>query len=362
MKKCLVVLILALLIFGCAGGGGQQQPPSSNQTLPPPVIPPPPKPSPFPMKLTYVMQEERWNGERRWNQSIEIVYWLEDEKKCNGRDSVLGILAMRELGGGNTGQPLAKITVYLDKGELTVSNWQQESDLSFDTAKPQASEMDFMLFMNYIFNGADKNFMNNPVWNSTEPVILKEVTAFGSISNISVVKVGESASGVVPCTEFSVAVKGSTGYSEQLKACVAHITDSNPLPYIVYVKPKEGESGANWKLNSVDKVKSDIAKYPQCLSPIVCPKVKSPTQQEWNTCNQQGGSIEQVRDNDNCIVEYKCMSMREVAERDLKNMQGPDCVVSQEVINALVACREQNKQNIDFERGNQGCITGIVCP
>jgi len=315
------------------------------------------------MKFVYNMVNEMRDAEgRSWNQTIEITYWLEDEKKCNSRDAILGIMTMKEVGSEGMGQPYAKLTLYLDKGELAVSNWQQESDLSFDTAKPQAVEMDFILLMNYIFNGAGKNFMSDAIWNSTDPVILKEVTAFGSISNVSITKIGESTSGVVPCIEFSVAVRGSSGSSEQLKVCVAEITDTNPLPYVVYVKPKEGQMGPNWELKSVEKAKSNIAKYPQCLSPVTCPAFVPATQQDMYACNQQGGSLETVRDTNNCIIEYKCMSMREIAERDLKNMQGPECQVSSALVDELLACREQNKFNVDFERGQTGCITAVLCP
>ncbi|NYZ76025.1 hypothetical protein H0N98_02130 [Candidatus Micrarchaeota archaeon] len=343
MKKYLAILVLAFLLFGCTGGGGQPpqqqppaQPPSTNQT---PPVTPPPKPSPFPMKIVYEMVQGTMQGGILVNQTIEITYWLEDEKNCSARASVLGLATMQGVGGG--GQPYAKVTVYLDNGDVVASNWQQESDLSFDTAKPQAADIDFLLLMNYIFNSAGKNFMNDPIWNSTEPIILKEVNVFGSESNISITKLSESTSGVVPCTEFSVVVRGTTS-SEQLIACVARITDTNPLPYIVYLKPKGGEGGPNWKLKSVGKV-------------------KTLTQQEWNTCNQQGGSVESIRDSNNCITEYKCMSLKERAEMQIKNSQGPDCQVSQQIVDALATCWEQQK-NADFERGNQGCVTAVRCP
>jgi hypothetical protein len=310
------------------------------------------------MKMVYEMMQETMEGGRIVNQTIEMTYWLEDEKKCNGRDAVLGIFTMRGVGGG--GQPYAKVTVYLDKGELAISNWQSDSDLSFDTAKPQASDMDFLLFLNYIFNSAGKNFMNDPIWNSTEPVILKEVYVFGGISNISIAKIGESTSGVVPCTEFSVAVRGSST-SEQVIVCVAHITGTNPLPYVVYVKPKEGQGGPTWSLNSVEKVKSGITNYPQCISPVVCPKVSAPTQQEQATCNQQGGNFDGIRDNNNCITQYRCMSLRDRAEMQIKNSQAPVCQVSQQLVDALLGCWGQQK-NADFDRGNQGCITAVKCP
>jgi hypothetical protein len=310
------------------------------------------------MKIAYEMVQGTMEGGVQVNQTIGIIYWLEDEKNCSARASVLGLSTMQGVGGG--GQPYAKVTVYLDKGEVVVSNWQQESDLSFDTAKPQAMDIDFLLFMNYIFNSAGRNFMNDPIWNSTDPIILKDANAFGSQSNISVTKLGESTSGVVPCTEFSVAVRGTTS-SEQLIACVARITDTNPLPYIVYFKPKGGEGGPSWNLKSVEKAKSSITKYPQCLSPVVCPKVQAFTQDQWNTCNQQGGSVESTRDSNNCITEYKCMSLKERAEMQIKNSQGPDCQVSQQMVDALAACWGQQK-NADFERDNHGCITAIRCP
>lgn len=297
-------------------------------------------------------------GGTQVNQTIQIIYWLDDEKNCSARASVLGLLTMQ--GASIGGQPYAKVTLYLDKGDVVVSNWQQEADLSFDTAKPQAMDIDFLLFMNYIFNSAGRNFMNDLIWNSTDPTILKDVNAFGSQSNISVTKLGESTSGVVPCTEFSIAVRGA-GSSEQLIACVAHIKDTNPLPYIVYIKPKEGQGGPSWELKSVDKVKSSSTIYPQCLAPIVCPKVQAFTQDQWNTCNQQGGSVESMRDSNNCITEYKCMSLKERAEMQIKNSQGPDCQISQQIVDALAACWEQQK-NVDFERGNQGCVTAVRCP
>ncbi len=363
MKKYLAILVLALLLFGCTGGGGQPpqqqppaQPPSANQT--PPVTPPPSKPSPFPMKIVYEMVQGTMQGGVLVNQTIQITYWLEDEKNCSARASVLGLLTMQGVGGG--GQPYAKVTVYLDNGEVVVSNWQQESDLSFDTAKPQAADIDFLLLMNYIFNSAGKNFMNDPIWNSTEPIILNEVNVFGSESNISIAKLSESTSGVVPCTEFNIALRGATS-SQQVIACVARITDTNPLPYIVYFKPKGGEGGPSWKLKSVEKVKSNITKYPQCLPPVSCPKVKTLTQEEWNTCNQQGGSVESIRDSNNCITEYKCMSLKERAEMQIKSNQGPGCQVSQQIVDALAACWGQQK-NADFDRDNRGCITAVRCP
>ncbi|MCX6776292.1 MAG: hypothetical protein NT130_05595 [Candidatus Micrarchaeota archaeon] len=309
------------------------------------------------MKIAYEMVQGTMQGGPQVNQTILITYWLEDEKNCSARASVLGLLTMQ--GASIGGQPYAKVTVYLDNGEIAVSNWQSESDLSFDTAKPQAMDIDFLLLMNYIFNSAGKNFMNDPIWNSTEPIILKEVNLFGSESNISIAKLSESTSGVVPCTEFNVAIKRTTS-SEQLIACVARITDTNPLPYIVYLKPKGGEGGFSWNLESVEKAKSSIAKYPQCLSPVICPKVKTLTQEEWNACNQQGGSVESIRDSDNCITEYRCMSSEERAEMQIKGSQAPNCQVSQQLIDALAACWEQQK-NANFDRDNNGCITGLTC-
>lgn len=353
MKKYLVLLVLTLLLFGCTGGSQQQatqQPPPTsgpNQTNSTPVTPPP-KSSPFPMKLNYTMQQG--------SQGIEIIYWLESEKNCNGRDAVLGLATIRAGGKG----PLAKITVYLDKGELVASNWQQETDLSFDTATPQATDIDFMLFMNYVFNTAGKNFMNDPIWNSSDPTLLKGVYAFGAMSNISVIRNGESTSGVVPCTEFSVTVKGSTGSSEQFDVCVARITDSNPLPYVVYVKPKGNMGGPEWDLNSVDKVKSGITSYPQCLSPVTCPKVNAPTQDDINSCNQQNGSIQNIKDDKNCVTEYRCMTMQQRAEMQIRNSQAPGCGVSQQLINEVVACWNQQK-NVNFNRDNSGCVTTAVC-
>jgi len=364
MKKYLAILVLALLLLGCTGGGqppaqppgANQTPPSANQT--PPVTPPAPKPSPFPMKIVYEMVQGNMQGGTLVNQTIQITYWLEDEKNCSARASVLGLFSMQ--GAGIGGKPYAKVTVYLDKGDVVVSNWQQEADLSFDTAKPQASDIDFLLLMNYIFSSAGKNFMNDPIWNSTEPLILNEVNIFGSESNISIAKLSESTSGFVPCTEFNIALRGDTS-SQQVIACVARITDTNPLPYIVYLKPKGGEGGFSWKLKSVEKVRSDITLYPQCLSPVSCPKVKTLTQQEWNTCNQQGGSVETIRDSSNCITEYRCMSSKERAEMQIKSSQAPNCQVSQQLIDALAACLEQQKPT-DLERDSQGCVTAVRCP
>lgn len=366
MKRYIAVLVLALLFFGCMGG---QQTPSGNQTPPPVsnnsanqtpaanVTVSPPKPSPFPMKITYEMAQGGMGGGPA-NQTINMIYWLETEKNCSARASVLGLFSVQGTGSG--GQPYAKAAVYLDNGEVVVSNWQQEADLSFDTAKPQATDIDFLLFMNYIFNSAGRNFMNDPIWNSTEPIILNDVNAFGSQSNISVAMLGESTSGVVPCKEFSVAVRGASS-SEQLIACVAHINDTNPLPYVVYIKPKEQGNGPSWELKSVDKVKSDVTIYPQCLAPVVCPKVQAFTQDQWNTCNQQGGSVQSTRDSNNCIINYTCMSQRERAQAQIINNQGPNCPVAPQMVDALANCWQQHK-NADFSRDNTGCITAVRCP
>ncbi len=357
MRKYLVFLVLALLLFGCTGGGQQtpQQTPSANNTpnqTPTAPVTPPPKLSPFPMKLTYTMPQS--------GHTIEIVYWLEDGKKCGSRDAVVGLSSISEAGAKGTA-PFAKVTVYLDNGELISSNWQQESDLSFDTATSQASDIDFMLFMNYVFNAAGKNFMNDSIWNSTEPMLMKEVYAFGAVSNISVIKNGESTSGVSPCTEFSVIVKGSTGSSEQFNVCVAKVTDNNPLPYVVYVKPKGGMGGPEWSLKSVEKVKSGITEYPQCLSPVVCPKVNAPTADDLSACAQRNGTIQSIKDDKNCVSEYRCMTLGQRAEMQIRSNQAPNCGVSQALIDALEACWEQQK-NADFSRDTSGCVTSVQCP
>jgi predicted small lipoprotein YifL len=354
MKRYFVFLVLALLLLGCAGGGQQtpqQAPPANNtpnQTNFTPVTPPP-KTSPFPMKLTYTMQQG--------SQSIEMIYWLESEKNCNGRDAVLGLATIKQAGGKG---PLAKVTVYLDKGELVASNWQQESDLSFDTATSQSSDIDFMLLMNYIFNAAGKNFMNDPIWNSTEPMLMKEVYTFSAVSNISVTKTGESTSGVSPCTEFSVTVKSSTGSLEQLNVCVTKVTDSNPLPYVVYTKPKEGMGGPEWSLKSVEKVKSGVTEYPQCLPPVVCPKLNVPTADDLNACNQQNGTIQSIKDDKNCVSEYRCMTIQQRAEMQIGNSQATGCGVAQQLVNELVDCWNQQK-NANFNRDNSGCVTSVQC-
>lgn len=367
MKKYAALLILAVLLFGCAGGGAPpQQPPAqtpgnnqtpANQTPVPQNQTPTPKPSLFPMKLTYTMKQEMPGGTIK---SYEIVYWLEGEKKCDSRDAVAGIFTMKEV--GMTGmQPYAKITVYLDNGEFVNSNYQSEGDLAFDTAKAQRVDMDFMLLMNYMFRNAGRNFLNDSVWNSTEPIILRNVALFGSSANISISKVGNSTSGVVPCTEFSIATKEVSGYSGQLTVCVAKITDSNPLPYVVYVKPKEGEQGPNWELKSVEKVKSGLTVYSQCMSPVSCPSINPPTQEEQNTCMSRNGSIETMKDDKNCVIEYRCMTLKERAEMQLRNNMAPNCQVQQQMVDSLAACWEQQK-NADFDRNDRGCITAVRCP
>lgn len=348
VKKYLIFLVIALLLFGCTSGGQQQAPPqTSNQTSPKPVTPPS-KSSPFPMKFNYTMQEG--------DQNVSVVYWLESEKNCSGRDAVLGVVIIQQANVG----AFAKFTLYLDRGELVASRWQKESDLAFDTAEPQASDMDFLLFMNYIFNAAGKNFADDPVWNSSEPTLLNEVYAFGSVSNISVANIGESTSGIFPCTEFSVAVKGSMGSAEQYDVCVANITDSNPLLYVVYVKPSGGMMGPAWNLESIEKVKSGIVVYPRCLSPVICPKVNAPTMNNLSTCNLQNGTIQPIRNDQNCVTAYTCMTMQQRAEEQIRKSQAPNCPVSQQLINEVVACWMQRKGAI-FSNDNSGCITAVAC-
>lgn len=81
--------------------------------------------------------------------NISITFWLEDKKKCNGRDAYLGLMSIE--GGEFSGEKIyAKITIYADNGEMAISNFANgENGLAFDDMSSQYNEFNIPLTLTH---------------------------------------------------------------------------------------------------------------------------------------------------------------------------------------------------------------------
>jgi hypothetical protein len=391
-----IALVAVLMVFvGCTGGGPEPTPPTggnnqtggSNQTITP--TPPPENASlgeacggsincteglecakeanastgvcqekiEFkPMKLDY-----NFNVSQGGPGKLGLTYYFDKEKTCSGRKAVTGLLkATGESFGG--GVAWAKTTLYLDTGEIGMSDFLSEGSLLFTDSKSKYADLNPVTTLCEIFANGGGNLITDSVWQSEEPKAFKGVYLFSGDYDVSVVKEGDDSSGALPCTKFSVAMKGE--YDPQaatMSMCAAKVSKDVPVPFMVKWTMEQG--GTDVHLLGYSNEASPVKYATECMPVVKCGKVKSLTPDQQSTCNSQHSSVESIKDSKGCITEQTCVTREEVATNDIKSSQsGSNCAMpSNAVLQQYITCRWEQNKRWDWQRNNQGCITGLTC-
>ena len=331
-------------------------PPPSVTAAPAPTATPAPSPTPAafaPLKLEYEFSQGQAGQERK----RYLVLWLNGEQDCGGRKALVGLLRQSDDPAQSDDRSVwLKATVYRDDGSMAASKGGSKSHLAFDNAQPAALDFDFFLTLNNLFAQAGRNFNTDAAWNSSIPVILRDVKIGDSFVNISVAKGDSSNAFATPCTRFSLLTQGN-GPGE-ISACVAKTGDAMPLPFTVSLSIA---NDFNLKLKKVSGEKYSGAFYPQCLEAVKCPAVSRPNEADDSACRARGGGFDAVRDEKNCVTGYVCKTDR---ERIIENIEGNnmrrDCPApSEELVSKALACRDKTGWTYHF--GPDGCINDAVC-
>ncbi|MFH1306482.1 MAG: hypothetical protein ABIH83_02380 [Candidatus Micrarchaeota archaeon] len=370
-------LFAAILFFGCVGGDDAQ--PVQTPEAPAAVPQTPAAPQGLqqvnetveieeeeefePIHLTYSLMFyiiDNKLGENR-TETATVDYWLTEKEECNGRPAYLGIMHAKQEGMQRE-ETYAKITAYADNGEIAVSGFSGASDLMFDSAEPRPLEMDLLLTLNTLFASAGENFMQEEVWNSTKPVILKDVadSRGKSVNNYSIIRTGEEDA-LLPCITYTLAVKGEH-MRGSFTTCAAKMDENIPLPFIVYYNVI-GDGMMSWSLESYSNELPSTIFYPQCLLPTKCEYIGEPSKPEWSECDKKDGHMETVFDNAGCPTEHICIDNIQRARRELKSSQPPHCTpVSDSLVQKLAKCQKEGKGEIsDMETDEDGCIISFEC-
>lgn len=323
----------------------------------------------LPVKLTYAIPMYKEDNQRF---DRYIVYYLEKEKKCSGRDAIVGVMTSYEEGEPSEHDYWAKFTLYLDNGEFGVSEGTGKSGLTFDDAKSQRpGEYDLISQLNAIFASNGKNFSSSEVWESDVPTILKDIyyptMAVGDLlGDLSIIKKEVSTKHAVPCTEFSVNLKGEMGFGGEIVYCVAALDSELGLPYVVSVViPKmdmKMDRDNDFKLKKIEKESSGVSFYPQCMEPVYCAKLEMTNEQERKECQSQGRLIHEERDDKGCITAYKCLTMKESVKMMIKKGQPAQCPEpSEELILEAIKCVEGEHEPKSMELDDTGCLISVEC-
>ncbi|NYZ77918.1 hypothetical protein H0N96_00770 [Candidatus Micrarchaeota archaeon] len=366
MKKLGAFVLLCSIVFSIALMGCTQQPPAVATPSPVPTeVTPSPIPSPTPASLTPLKLEYEFKQSGGPSQdssasqtTLYFTLWLNEEKDCNGKNAFLGLIKASDKPNQPDDQSSwVKMVVYADDGVMAVSKNGNKNELAFDNAKSAALDFDFFLTLNSLFAAAGKNFNTDPVWNSTVPVILKNVVFSGNPVNFSVIKGDDSSEFALPCKKFSLISQEQGGGPSELSVCVAKPGGKLPLPFVVSMTIGEN---FDVKLKSVSKEKASVPYYPQCLTPVTCQSVSRPSAADDQACRNRTGNFEQVRDVENCIVSYACKTERERVLDDLQRSQRSGCPQpSEALIQKAIDCSSKN--NRQYHSGNDGCINDVTC-
>ncbi len=291
-----------------------------------------------------------------------FTVWLTEEKNCGGKKALNGFI-QDFVGGDAQNFAVQKITVYEDDGTVAYSSMMDKNKLAFEDAKPQAVDFDFLLTLNALFAADGQNFDTSAVWNETTPTILKNVQiGGGNPEDISVTKTGENKQYAKPCVEFALIPKnGGT-----ISVCVAKLGGGLPQPFNVNFAIESGgnqgngQAGPKVTLKKTSVEKPSLPFYAQCLEPVKCVGIVSPTQQEQQACQAKNSEYAQIRDDKNCVTKYECKTVRDIVRGQIEGSQRPGCAVPEAVLTEAVKCRE-NHQNWNGVQGDDGCIKQINC-
>ncbi len=361
-----VFVCLSLFFAGCSQQQPAIQPP---QTVPPVAeqnvtqLPPDTQkpnvtqqPPPYkPIHLNYQISVP--NGPNGGTQQLNFDYYFTEKTDCNGRPALNGFVKMAEAAFPDRAS-YTKITAYLDSGEAVYSDRLGESDLAFDTAKPLMADFDPAFWPQTVIARGKKNLLSEEIWSGTKPVLLRNVAVFGGNGDYSVTAGPEGKVAGLDCKNITVSVKAST-MDGQIITCIHKLTDPN-FSFIASAYAFGGP-GFQWSIKSFSREAAPTAYYPQCLTPVSCPSVSKPTQQERDSCGAQGNSIESTKDDKGCVTEYACITNEERARRNIGGNQRPGCPVDEKLVKENADCWSK-QGNVDYQRNEQtGCITGITC-
>lgn len=352
LTKILVLGLLAAVVFlfsgaGCKKSGSlPEEAASSAKSAKKEVL--------EPLKLVYTLKNF---GPK---QELTATFWFEEKKQCGSREAYLGLMKL-ESDEPDFHPMFAKTAIFVDNGEMAVSKFvTNEEDLAFDDLTSQLNEFNIPLAYNNIFAYAGKNFNAPEVWESTAPIILKDVDSGTSISDYSLIRQTEDSAGLTPCQKFKLIVKG-TSMDGFFNSCVAKQIGKINLPFIVSLA-FANEQGPSWALKSYASEKSGIAWTPQCLESVKCQYVAQPSESARRECGLNSGQMETIKDEKGCVKEQKCVTQKEIVEQSISRTQRPGCSINSEVKKKLLNCRKKNQPNFDVTRYDEnGCSQEIVC-
>lgn len=348
------IIMVMFLVAGCSDKSVVVNNISINATNNTQVAPEPVKQTFDPLNLVYVVKNT--GGPQN---DMTVTFYLEDETKCNGRDAYLGI--MKATGPQFNDGMYSKITLYADTGEMASSRTVgKEEDLAFDDLGSVYDEFNIPLTMNTIFAEGGKNFNSPEYANLTSIVLLKGVENGFSLTNYSIAKQGENATGVLPCQKYKLIAKG-TNTDGYYTACVVRGIGKINESFIVSYG-FENNQGSNWKLTNYSAEKSGVMFLPQCLDVVKCKYVSQLSQSAQAECNSKSGRIDSVREDNGCLKEYKCLTQEDLVEQSLMRTQRSDCAINPAVRTKLLDCRKNNMANFDVTKyDNNGCSLDIAC-
>ncbi|PIU21332.1 MAG: hypothetical protein COT15_02835 [Candidatus Diapherotrites archaeon CG08_land_8_20_14_0_20_34_12] len=371
-----VLIVVALFILGCAEQKPAEKTDAANEkpvvavadnNTPKEVEVEKPKveekKSALPLKFVYLVKNYDQQGKAM---NRYVVYYLEKELKCGSRNAIAGIISSYDEEQSPDNSSWAKFTLYLDNGELGTSKSIGKSDLAFDDIKSAKIEYDQLSFMNSLFATAEKKFADSDAWTSDIPTILKDTYYNGAVmgnllGDFSIMKKGISKAYSKDCTEFTISIKSTNSYSGEMTACVTDNKSEILVPYIVAFKVS-GQNMPEYVLQSVEKKSSGVTFYPQCMEPIYCKAPKMLTNEENQTCNTSGMKVDEIKDDEGCIIEQKCVTLIEWSKSMIKQSQGKQCPEPSDAIaEEALKCITGNTEPKKVENDEMGCIKILEC-
>ncbi|MCK4319003.1 hypothetical protein KAW38_00325 [Candidatus Micrarchaeota archaeon] len=309
----LFALFIAILLVGCIGPAPDGETPELEQNETPADVEEPgdaevqeeePAYEFQPFALTYVLDVGEWvSGEDK----INIVYWFEEETECSGRTAIRGIGKMFVQGQDYEGyEKWFKFTFYEDNWEFAMSQMLDKSELLFDTAISSTNEMNVVLVFSDVSGQSDFNLVENDMWISDEPTLIKNIVSSDGIMNYSIVMTGEDTEAVYPCTIFDMAARSETDERFFAELCMAKPNETNKVPFAVWFSYEENEQEIGWELTEFSYEKSGVSRLLQCLEPVYCDYVPRFTWEEEQECYSQGKVVDEVRDERGCLIEVVC--------------------------------------------------------
>ncbi|MEK6973188.1 MAG: hypothetical protein AABW72_04060 [archaeon] len=317
----------------------------------------------LPLKFAYAVTNYSQEGKAT---TRSVIYYLEKEIKCGNKDAIAGIISSYDEGQSPDNSSWAKFTLYLDDGTVGTSKTIGKSDLAFDDTKSAKIEYDQLSFMNSIFAAAKKKFTDSDAWTSDIPTILKDTYYNGAVmgnlmGDFSIMKKGISKAYSKDCTEFTISIKSTTSYSGEMTACVTDNKSDILVPYTVAFKVS-GQNMPEYVLQNAEKKSSGVTFYPQCMEPIYCKLLKMLTMEENDTCNKAGKKVDEIKDEDGCITEQKCITLIEWSKSLIKQNQPKECPEPSDAIaEEALKCITGNTEPKKVEKDEVGCFKVLEC-